>query len=156
MRAVARKGAGPRERTSRAVRACAPGRRGGRRLRPPCWTPQIRHKPLGSGLKKLKNGKRSLEGASRLLGGPEKAPTLFFIRGGGVAMETRTAGERAAVGAAVGEGREPGPGRRRDPRRGEAVRTHVDAPVSRRLVKKFRQASPGRRAEVWARGDRRA
>lgn len=134
---------------------------GGRRLQPPCWMPQIRHNLAGSFLKKIKIKSEASAGRPAWSvgtgGGPEEPQAFFFLRGGGVAMETRAAGERGWGwgwgwrGGGGGARREAagswGPGRsaaaagrRRDPRPGAGsarsgvLRPHAPPPaVSRRL-----------------------
>ena len=59
--------------------------------------PQIRHKLDGSFLKKIKIKSEASAGRPAFSvgtgGGPEEPEAFFFLRGGGVAMETRAAGE---------------------------------------------------------------
>ena len=104
----------PRDRR-RYVGVGSPGR-GGRRLHPPCWMPQIRHNLSGSFPKKIKIKSEVSSGCptfSLSPGGSREEPeAFFFLRRGGVAMETRTAGERGwglgrgGVGAGRGAARE--------------------------------------------------
>lgn len=109
-------GGGPSEADVRHAGVSLPGG-GGRRLQPPCWMPQIRHNLAGSFLKKIKIKSEASAGRTALSVGtggcPEEPQAFFFLRGGGVAMETRAAGERGRGwgwgwrGGGVGRGARP-------------------------------------------------
>lgn len=137
----ARAGGGSSEADVRDAGVSAPGR-GGRRLHPPCWMPQIRHNLPGSFLKKIKiKSEASARRPALSVGtgeGPEEPEAFFFSavgalpwrRGRQVSGAGGWGGEEVGVGRGGARGgcrRGPGSesgigaeaaGRRRDPRRG--------------------------------------